>query len=166
MIFERHGLANIPFALPKNTAEAEKFLLENGEIIVKPKAGLGAHDIRRITSTDELKDIHYPKYIFEKYIAGKEMRYLVLNDEIIAVHHSSYGESVEYDRYLERISYTEDKWDEDLCAQALKISDVLSLNFCAVDFMITPNGETYILEVNTVPGLKWFHAPSSGPAVD
>jgi len=43
---------------------------------------------------------------------------------------------------------------------------LLDLNFAAVDYMIDDTGTAYILEVNTTPGLKWFHAPTSGPVVD
>jgi D-alanine-D-alanine ligase-like ATP-grasp enzyme len=32
--------------------------------------------------------------------------------------------------------------------------------------MIDESGFAYVLEVNTMPGLKWFHSPTSGPVVD
>ncbi len=166
VILDRHNLPNIPYALPRNTKEAEAFLAKHGEIIVKPKNGWGSHNIRRISRNSELTDITYPKYIFEKYIPGREMRYLVLNNEVIAVHHSDYGESVAVDRELQRISYEPQQWNDEKCAMALQIASIFDLHLTAVDFMVLADGSYTILEVNSSPGFKWFHAPSSGPAVN
>ena len=94
------------------------------------------------------------------------MRYLVLNDSVIAVHQSEYGTSVAEDRALKRISFAEEEWDETLTELSLKISNIFQLKFIAVDFLIDHEGTAHILEINTVPGLKWFHAPTSGPPVD
>lgn len=166
VILERHNLPNIPYALPRNRDEAEAFLAKHGDIIVKPKNGWGSHNISRISNVSELEDIAYPKFIFEKYIPGKEMRYLVLDQKVIAVHHSSYGESVEVDRELQRISYEPQEWNDEKCAMALKIATIFDLHLTAVDFMVLPDGSYTVLEVNSSPGFKWFHAPSSGPAVN
>ncbi len=166
VILDRHGLPNIPYALPKNSEQAEAFLAEHGEIIVKPKNGWGSHNIRRVSKADELADTVYPKYIFEKYAPGREMRYLVLNGEVIAVHHSMYGESVAVNRALQRISYEPCEWNDEKCAMALQIADIFDLHLTAVDFMVAADGSYYVLEVNSSPGFKWFHAPSSGPSVN
>jgi D-alanine-D-alanine ligase-like ATP-grasp enzyme len=94
------------------------------------------------------------------------MRYLILQGQVIAVHESKYGESVAYDRELERISYDVEHWDPVLMAQSLEIARVLGLSFGAVDYIIDTDGRHFILEVNSCPGFKWFHAPSEGPAID
>lgn len=166
LILNRHGLPNIPYARPRNTLEAKKFLHKHKTIIVKPVSGGGARDIRIVDSIAMLNGINVRKYIFEKYVVGKEMRYLILNNRVIAVHQSEYGLSVEADRYLERISYSEPTWDKELASLSLEIARVLRLKFIAVDFLIDKNGRPFVLEVNTNPGLKWFHAPTSGPPVD
>ncbi len=166
VILDRHGLPNIPYALPKNLGQAEAFLAEHGEIIVKPKSGSGSYNIRRISNKTELIDIVYPKFIFEKYIPGREMRYLVLDGKVIAVHQSNYGESVAIDRELQRISYEPNEWNTEKCAMALKIAEIFNLHLTAVDFMVLPDESYVILEVNSSPGFKWFHSPSSGPAVN
>jgi glutathione synthase/RimK-type ligase-like ATP-grasp enzyme len=43
---------------------------------------------------------------------------------------------------------------------------VFGLRFAAIDFIVGPDGKARILEVNSSPGMKWFHAPTSGPVVD
>jgi D-alanine-D-alanine ligase-like ATP-grasp enzyme len=115
---------------------------------------------------EQLAGLDVSRYICEKYIAGKEMRYLVLNDEVIAVHHSEYGTSVAEDRALQRISYPAAQWDSLLVALARRIAAAFDMQFTAIDFMVTTDGRPYVLELNSTPGLKWFHAPTSGPPID
>lgn len=165
-ILERHHMQNIPFTLPHTRSEAEAFLARHGTIIAKPITGAGARDIHIITEPAQLTALQIDLYLLEKYIVGKELRYLLLNSEVVGVHRSEYGTSVAEDRPLQRISYPRDIWDSALLESSLRIADILNLRFAAVDYLIDSSGRAYILEVNTMPGLKWFHAPSSGPIVD
>ena len=165
-ILERHGLPNIPFKLTESLADAISFLNEHRIIIAKPVSGSGARDIRIITKQAQLAEFHIRNYILEKYIPGKELRCLLINGKVIGVHQSEYGASVAEDRQLKRISYMQDNWDETIILMSQTVANILNLGFVAVDFMIDDLGRIYVLEVNTLPGLKWFHAPTSGPIVD
>jgi glutathione synthase/RimK-type ligase-like ATP-grasp enzyme len=165
-ILARHNMQNIPFLLPKTQAEAKVFLGQYGTIIAKPVTGSGAHDIHIVTSSSQLEALTISEYILEKYVLGTEMRYLLLNGNVIGVHRSEYGTSVAEDRPLERISYPKALWDPALIDSSLRIASILNLTFAAVDYLVDASGRAYVLEVNTMPGLKWFHAPSSGPIVD
>ena len=165
-VLERHAMPNIPFTLPRTLAEAEAFLSQQGTIIAKPVDGSGARDIHIVTAPAQLAQLQIKQYILEKYIAGKELRFLLLNDDVIGVHRSEYGDSVAEDRPLQRISYPQSDWDPALVTLSQRIAHVLNLTFLAVDYLVDATGHVYILEVNTMPGLKWFHAPSSGPVVD
>ena len=165
-ILARHGMPNIPFARPKSHAEAVAFLRRHGKIVAKPIGGSGARDIHIVTTASQLQALHITKYILEKYIAGQELRYLVLNGAVIGVHRSDYGSSVQANRPLKRISYHSSAWNLALVASAIEVAHVLGLKFGAVDYLVDASGRAYILEVNTTPGLKWFHAPSAGPVVD
>jgi glutathione synthase/RimK-type ligase-like ATP-grasp enzyme len=166
MIMQRHKLPNIPFARPGTFVPAAAFLQKHGKVIIKPLKGSGAHDIRLISNASELEGIDISKYLFEKYVPGKEMRYLVLNGAVIAVHESEYGASVAADRALKRISYTQSGWDPALTAMSVRIASILGLQFAAVDYIVDAKTKAHILEVNSTPGIKWFHAPTSGPPVD
>jgi glutathione synthase/RimK-type ligase-like ATP-grasp enzyme len=168
LVLEHKGLPGIAFLKPKNLAEAEQFLAKHSKIIVKPLVGSNSHDVHIVDTAKRLRelDVDTSGYILEKYIAGKELRYLVLNGKVIAVHESEYGESVSETRELKRISYPESEWDPELAALALKTAKILHLRYAAVDYLIGPQGQIHILEVNSSPGLKWFHAPTSGPVVD
>lgn len=165
-ILERHDMPNIPFTLPCSQSAAEAFLSLHGTIVAKPVTGAGARDIHIITKPLQLKTLRIDQYILEKYIAGKELRFLLLNGKVVGVHRSEYGTSVAEDRPLQRISYPQTSWDTTLVALSLRIADILNLQFTAIDYLIDNSGNPYVLEVNTMPGLKWFHAPSSGPVVD
>ncbi len=166
VILGRHGLPNIPFARPRTIIEARLFLENYRKVIVKPLTGSGSRDIRVIESPLQLTGLPLPGNIFEQYIPGIEMRYLVLNGAVVGVHESKYGASVEATRYLERIAYEQAQWDPACSAMSLQIADVMGLRFAAIDFMIDENGKPYVLEVNSSPGLKWFHAPTAGPPLD
>lgn len=166
LILARHDLQNIPFCSPQNQNDAAAFLQKYGKIIAKPLAGYGAQDIHIITDVAQLKHLEISRYILEKYVAGKELRYLVLNGAVISVHRSDYGVSVDEHRPLRRISAPSSAWDVSLVATSIQIAQLLDLRFAAVDFIIDDTGQAHILEINTSPGLKWFHAPTSGPVVD
>ncbi|HEU4984292.1 MAG TPA: ATP-grasp domain-containing protein, partial [Nitrososphaera sp.] len=165
LVLEHRGLPGIAFLKPKTLAEAEQFLAQHSRIIVKPLAGSNSHDVHIVDAPEALRGMDLSGYILEKYIAGKELRYLVLNGQVIAVHESEYGESVSETRELKRISYPESKWDKGLAELALKTAKVLDLRYAAIDYLIGPQGQIHILEVNSSPGMKWFHAPTSGPSV-
>jgi glutathione synthase/RimK-type ligase-like ATP-grasp enzyme len=166
LILERHHMQNIPFLLPESYEAAALFLQTHGKIIAKPIQGAGAHDIHIVVTSAELQGFSDGRYILEKYIAGIELRYLVLNGKVIGVHRSDYGTSVAETRPLERISYLKMHWNPKLVTASLQVAGILGLKFAAVDFLIDAKGNPYILEVNTTPGLKWFHAPTAGPAID
>lgn len=165
-LLEHHQLPNIPFCKPANLEEAKVFLNEHGPVIAKPLHGFGARDINLIHKASDMGHLKFGKYIFEKYIVGKEMRYLILNGHVIAVHESDYGTSLSPSRELKRISYESNEWNPQLTNLTKKIAKVVNLNFAAIDFIVQTNGTIYILEVNCAPGLKWFHSPTSGPVVD
>jgi hypothetical protein len=166
LVLERHNMPNIPFARPRTQADALIFLDAYRKIIAKPVRGSGARDIHIITSPAQLQTLPITDYILEQYIVGQELRYLVLNSTILGVHRSEYGTSVDEHRPLQRISYPRPMWDPTLVASSNRIARILGLSFAAIDYMINAAGRAYILEVNTTPGLKWFHAPTSGPIVD
>lgn len=165
-ILERHNMQNIPFALPSTQTEAEMFLRQHKKIIAKPVTGAGARDIHVVTTSSYLKTLNVAEYILEKYISGKELRYLLLNGKVIGVHRSDYGTSVAADRSLQRISYPEVSWEPALIESSLRVASIFNLTFAAVDYLVDTSGRSYVLEINTMPGLKWFHTPSSGPIVD
>lgn len=166
MVLERHNIRNIPFIRPQTMDAAHAFLAVHGKIIAKPLTGSGARDIHIVTEPAQLPQFTVKNYILEKYVEGREVRYLVLNDAVLAVYESVHGGSVAENRPLRCVSYAQPTWDKRLSDESIRIVSALRLGFAAVDYLIDDQGNYHLLEVNTNPDLKWFHAPSSGPAVD
>ncbi len=166
LVLGRHKLPNIPYMRTASRDDAVAFFMLHGTIIAKPVGGSMSRGIIIIRDEAQLLALNLFDYILEQYIPGKEMRYLVLAGKVIAVHESRYGDSVAYDRSLVRVSYEESDWDPKLVNLSLKVANVLDLSYAAVDYMIDDDDQARILEVNSRPGMKWFHAPSEGPSVD
>lgn len=166
LVLARQGFPTMAHLVPSSYAEAQAFLIKHKKIVVKPIHGSNSRDVHIVKVPEQLTAFNVQDYILEEYAPGKEMRYLILNDRIIGVHESQYGESVAEDRDLKRLSYPLSDWDPTLVALSLKVAKVFDLHFAAVDYIIGPDGRTRILEVNSSPGMKWFHAPTNGPAID
>lgn len=166
LVLARQGFPTMAHLVPFDHAEAQAFLATHKKVIIKPIKGSNSHDVHIIEAPSQLTAFNVRDYILEEYAPGKEMRYLILKGQVIGVHESQYGESVAEDRDLKRISYPRAHWDPMLVALSLKVARVFGLRFAAVDYIIGPDGKARILEVNSSPGMKWFHAPTSGPAVD
>ena len=165
-ILERHGLPSIPSLNPDSQGEAEQFLATHSKIIVKPFKGSNSRNVTVVESQEQLILFNITKYLLEKYISGRELRYLILDGQIIGVQESKYGDSVAETRNLQVISYPRSEWNADLMTMSLKIADILRLRYAAVDFLIDGDGRIHILEVNSSPKMRWFHAPTRGPEVD
>jgi len=166
LVLARRGFPTMAHLVPASHTEAHAFLTKYEKIVIKPIKGSNSRDVHIVELPEQLAAFDVRHYIFEEYVPGKEIRYLLLNNQVIGVHESQYGESVAEDRDLKRISYPRSIWDPALEALSLKVAEAFGLRFAAVDYIISPDGQARILEVNSSPGMKWFHAPSSGPVVD
>jgi len=166
LVLARRGFPTMAHLVPRNHTEAQAFLATHKKIIVKQIRGRNSHDVHIVELPEQLSAFDVQSYILEEYAPGKEMRYLLLNNQVIGVHESQYGESVAEDRVLKRVSYPRTGWDPALVALSLEVASAFGLCFAAVDYIISPDDQARILEVNSSPGMKWFHAPTSGPTVD
>lgn len=166
VIFEKHGLPNIPFCIPVNTSEAKNFLSEHGQIIVKPLKGSKSQGIHLVSTEDELSTLDLSDCILEKFIKGQEVRFLVVDGEVKAVHHKVYESDINDPNTVQRVSLEKEVWDKRLADVAVKAAAAIGLSFTAVDFMVTEDGDAYILEINSAPGIDRFQEPNEGPSVD
>lgn len=165
-VLDLFRLPNIPYALPATDEEALFFLKKYKRIVVKPTVGSRSENVHLITEKSQLKNIDRATSIFEKFIEGREFRYLVLKNQVIAVHERIFPGLLNDPRVVKRISYPQNKWEKKLIAISLKATQALGTKFAAVDFKIDKNENPYILEVNAAAGIKWFHYPSEGPSVN
>lgn len=166
LVLARKGFPTMAHIVPREQQDAHDFLALHKKIIAKPVKGSNSRDVHIVESPAELPAFHERTYILEEYAPGKELRYLLLNGRVIAVHESCYGVSVAHDRPLTRISYPPTSWDTDLVDLSVDVARAFGLRYAAVDYIIGQNGKARILEVNSSPGMKWFHSPTSGPGVN
>ena len=165
LILDENDLPNIPYCLPEDMASAAAFLNKHKSIIAKPTLGKHSTDIHLIKNKAELEGLNLRTYILEKYIEGKELRILILNHQVIAVHEKLYPAAINNPETVTRVSYPKSTWPKQICEVALAAAKSIGLNFCAVDFLINDK-DFYILEINSAPGLRWFQKPSSGPTIN
>ncbi len=165
-IVESNSLPNIPYIRAKTKEEVKQFISEHKIIIVKPVFGFRAENVRIIDSNEQIENINLENYLFEKFIDGTEMRYLIFNGEVLAVHEKSNTGRITNHETVKRISYLKDKWNKELIDISLKITRLMDLKFAAVDFIIDKNSKPFILEINSAPGLYRFQNPDEGPSID
>lgn len=166
VIFERNGLPNIPFCLPHGSVDAKDFLRKHEQIIIKPIRGKKSQDVHLIHTEHELAAVDATGYILEKYVKGQEVRILVVDSVVEAVHHKVYKSAINDPSTVKRVSIEKTHWDKKLTQLAIKAAQVIGLRFAAVDFLVTSDGAAYILEINSAPGIERFQAPDQGPAID
>lgn len=166
LVLARRGFPTMAHLVTSNHIEAQAFLTKHGKIVIKPINGSNSRDVHIIEAPRQLAAFNVRAYIIEEYAPGIEVRYLILNGSVIGVHESQYGDSVAEDRELKRISYARAEWDPALIVLSVEVAKAFGLRFAAVDYIIGPGGQARILEVNSSPGMKWFHAPTCGPVVD
>ena len=164
-ILDLHKFPNVPFGMFSKKNDVKQFFQKHSKIIAKPVFGSGSKDVHLITSSEEIPELEFDKYIFEKFIEGREMRYLVFRDKVLAVHHKSYQGPINNPAKLKRISYSQESWNKELVNLTLEIADKLYLQFAAVDFLIDKRGKAFVLEVNSSPGLYFFEHPTAGPTI-
>ncbi|MBW7943906.1 ATP-grasp domain-containing protein [Patescibacteria group bacterium] len=165
VILERHGLPNIPYLTPPNLEEAEAFFEEHHPLVAKPTMGQRAEGVQLIKTREELRQLDLSSLILEKYIAGPEFRYLVLQNQVIAVQQKLFDGELYAPDDSRRLSYFPLRWDPQLVDYALLVTKVLGLGFAAVDFKIDEWERPFVLEVNSAPALWRFEQPDEGPAV-
>jgi D-alanine-D-alanine ligase len=102
------------------------------------------------------------KVILEKFIAGREMTVAILEGRALPVveiapksgvydFHSKYTKGAS--EYFAPANVPAEISDK-LCNEALLAWKALNLeNYARIDFRLTPEGKTYFLEANTLPGM-------------
>ena len=166
VIFDRNKLPNIPFCVAENFESAVEFLSIHGKVVVKPLKGGHSQNVHLISNKEELEKLSLENCIIEKFIDGQEVRLLVVDGDVKAVHHKNYDGPINNPDIVQRESLEKDKWDARLIPLAKKAAKALCLNFTAVDFLVTPSGDIYLLEINSAPGLDRFQNPDKGPSIN
>lgn len=166
VVLQRHHLPNIPYLRTTEREAVEVFLREHKQIIAKPVIGSRSAGVVLISEKTQLTGLPLEELIFEKYIEGREMRFVVLQHAVVSVLEKVHAEAINDPQKAERISYPQEQWDQKLVGLAQQIAKVLGLGFAAVDFIVDEQEEVFLLEVNSAAALRRIQHPTSGPGID
>jgi len=138
----------------------------NYPLIVKPNSGgssIGTFLVNNPTRLEEIinKALSYDcNVIIEEYIDGEEITCCILNGEIlpiISIKSNStffdYNSKYSKNGAKEEVAILDDKIREKIEGIALKCWKVFKLKSYGRIDMIIKNGEIYVLEINTLPGM-------------
>ncbi len=165
IMLEKAGIAHVPYCFPQTRDELLAFFDEYHKIIAKPTMGRQSMGVRLLTPRSRVMNIDYTERIFERYLEGYEMRFLILDYEIIGVL-EKHPHPLKGDRWHKWYKTVRpDEWRHDLGEIATKVAHIIQLGLCAVDIMITADA-WYVLEVNSSPGFVKFHVPDEGPSIN
>lgn len=157
---------NIPYCLPSSEAEVVAFYKQHAIIISKPLQSFRSKEVYLINGEQELLERDYKNLMYEKYVPGVEYRYLYLEGDVIAVQRRENMPLPDSPWNKKRIAIEKPDWNTEALKIAINVAQTMRLNFCAVDFIQDNDGKLWILEVNTRPGLRPFHFPDEGNAVN
>lgn len=166
IILDQAGFDTIPYCVPDGIDEAVEFLNGHPSIVVKPTIGERSRQVILVTKPSELLNVELDSMILEKFIQGSEIRYLILQDQLIAVLEKHPDPRPHQPWHKRNETVQSSQWNTKQVDLALHIAKTLKLHWCAVDFIVDIAQKPWILEVNSAPGIKLFHHPHQGETVD
>ncbi len=118
------------------------------------KSSLGA-GVFLVSSREELKSyvekFRLVPHVYQKYIAhskGRDVRVIVVGDKVVAqmtrVNENDFRSNVELGG-----SAVPCEIDEATRKEAVKVSKILGLDYCGIDFLFDENGSPFVCEVNS-----------------
>lgn len=166
LVLEDNHLPNIPYLVDGTPQLVSEFFDIHKKVIAKPVLGSGSRNVEIISSSKKLRELELDGLILEKYIEGKQLRYLVLDNKVIAVHKREFETEIYHPEKGKRISLPARQWSGNLIELSTKITEVFSLRLAAIDIIIDSANTAYVLEINSAPGIYRFYFPDKGPSLN
>lgn len=148
----------LPASLVTNDpAEAQGFIAEQGECIIKPAAGgsltLSANQLLEQGGLDNL--VMAPA-IIQQRIQGEDLRIVVVNDAVVSCAAVGVPQgTIDFrgeEKYQQgKITYTEVSLPRLIELQCKRLAALLGLRYTGIDIKLTPEGEYFMLECNSSP---------------
>ena len=162
VILEKNSFPTVPYLFTNNVKELHDFFDVHQPIIAKPVMGERSQNTKLIEERDDLSKFPLDETIFEKFILGIELRYLVLKGQIVAAQSKSLNPTPQYPWRKHVTNLKASEYDTCCVEMALAIAKLVGQQFLAVDFIEAPNGKILVLELNSVPGLYSLYNPDDG----
>lgn len=159
----------VPETLVTNDPDAVKaFQARHGKLVYKSASSI--RSIVRMLDDAALKRLDCIRELptqFQEFIVGENMRVHVVGDRVFAVRIVS--EAVDY-RYAGRdgldVAMLPVALPEALSARCIRLSRLLRLPFCGIDFKVSPSGEYLCFEVNPSPAYSYYQEQAGIPISD
>ncbi|RLF51550.1 MAG: hypothetical protein DRN11_02585 [Thermoplasmata archaeon] len=146
-LFHKHNLPIPPFFAGDAHHITEKCNVAN--MVYKPLAG-GAEVIMANDFLKKNKEIIEKRAVlFQEYIKGENIRVFLAEDEFIGAGKILQGPQV--DSRAEQYGVEVVDLPEDIKEIAFKALEIVGMKFSGVDFMLSKDGEYYLLECNPSP---------------
>lgn len=169
-LFKSAGLSTAPYTVidAKKGFDANAIMAQFKKVMVKPSHEGSSIGMAQASSATELEEAltHAFKFdsqvLVEQWITGREFTITVLGDEVqpvieMTTPHGFYDYQAKYQSNTTQYHCPADLLQSDtqkLQAMALEAFDLVgATGWGRVDAMQNENGEFYLLEVNTVPGM-------------
>lgn len=142
--------------ITNDPGQASEFISTHSDVIAKPAAG-GALTLSANTlSRENLEKIKVAPAIFQRRIYGRDLRVMVLNEQVISCAAIDVPANTLDFRgnptYQDgNITYTEVDLPEDILQLCTRATASVGLQFAGVDIKLTNGGEYYFLECNSSP---------------
>lgn len=159
------GLPNIAYCFPSTKKELEFFFNKHKVIIGKPTLGTLSKGVQLIKTKKALYKFDFSDRIYEKYINGIEYRCLVLMQKVIACQKKPLKSKKNKSWDLQYIGLEKKELNQNMIDMSLRAAKIVGLNWCSVDF-IMDKSKTWLLEINSAPGIVHMHYPDAGKSFD
>lgn len=167
-LFITEGIKTPQWIIVKDENKIDYSIIENigYPLIVKPNSGGSSIGTIKVNSKEELKEAvkealkYDDEIIAEEYIKGEEITCCILNGEVLPIiaislkseifnYNSKYTKGASEEKIIELPRFLREKVEE----ISLKCWNTFKLKVYARIDMIIKNGEVYVLEINTLPGM-------------
>lgn len=162
---QRAGFLTPPTLVTNEPAEARAFIHRHQRVIFKSASSVRSI-VREWTSADEsrLARLRALPTQFQARIDGTNIRVHVVGKHVFATQINT--EAVDY-RYAHRdgedMAMAAIDLPDDIALRCIDLSQQLSLPFCGIDLMRTPDHSYYCFEVNPSPGYSFFEESTGQP---
>ena len=159
------GVINQPLTLPSSfcyskasVGEEELDLIENSlgyPLVLKLNKHSRGEGVFLVRTRDELREkmeeFRTVPHLYQKFISfssGRDLRVIVVGGKVICA-----MERVNENDFRSNVEQGGKGYSAEVCTKveeiAIKVSKILNLEYCGIDFVKDENGEYYVLEVNS-----------------
>lgn len=165
----QHGFRTPETLITNDPALVREFHAQHGRVIFKSMSGV--RSIVQVLEVDDLARLDAIRWCpvqFQVFVDGTNVRVHTVGEEVFATAINT--TATDY-RYAHRqvgvhAELVETSLSDDVAERCVCLARALGLPFAGIDLKITPEGETYCLEVNPSPAYSYYESHTGQPISD